>query len=296
MLTDSLHDATPQLRGALDGVTVAVAHAQHAATRRCSSLLAHAKSVTRCWPSAPGRSTSWSTTATSCSPRSTSGVPALSSADRRDRRCLAADFRLRRRQPQGVRPGAEQAQPGAGQPQRAPRLHHRGAQAAAHRTPPRWARWSAPDPDSTSTSTACRPAPTGSDAVRLRLPAGQAARQPRRLPARVHLRSAGSSGRSHHDQTRIASAAQGLRYATVIALVAVLVGGAVRRLYRSGRRAAAQRRRLLHLGRRALPRRRGPHPRRPGRRDRLDRTAAVRRQDHHVGVRATSRSPRTPRP
>ena len=73
-LTDTLHDATPQLRGALDGVAEPVAQPQQA--RRGARTTARA-TPRRCptrWRSAPVRSTSSSPTATSCSPHSTSAA------------------------------------------------------------------------------------------------------------------------------------------------------------------------------------------------------------------------------
>src|SRR5690242_13100327 len=70
-LTDTLRDATPQLRGALDGV----ANLSRTINKRdeaLKQLLCTPSGCRICWRSAPVRSTSWSPTATSCSPRSMS--------------------------------------------------------------------------------------------------------------------------------------------------------------------------------------------------------------------------------
>ena len=56
-----------------------------------------------------------------------------------------------------------------------------------------------------------------------------------------------------------------------------------------------QGRRLLHLRGRAVPRRRGPHRRRAGRHDRVDRAARRRRQGHHVGGQRRQGARRRPR-
>ena len=99
-------------------------------------------------------------------------------------------FGLRRRQPREFRPGAGEAEPGDGQPARAARAHRRGAASGCRRTPPRSARSSARVPASRSTCTACRRPPIVGSAARHLLPAGQAARQPRRHAARATSPSA----------------------------------------------------------------------------------------------------------
>ena len=56
-LTDTLHDATPQLRGALDGVT-SLSRSLNNRDEALEQLLATPRRCPMCSPSAPGRSTS----------------------------------------------------------------------------------------------------------------------------------------------------------------------------------------------------------------------------------------------
>ena len=145
-LTDTLRDATPQLRGALDGVANAVAQPQQAATRRSSS----------CWPT-PSRSPTCSAQrAGQVNQLITDGNQLFAALDERRQALsdLIAGIDDVSQQLSGFvadnqrefGPALEQAQPGAGQPARAQGPHRRGAATGCRRTPPRSARWSAPGP------------------------------------------------------------------------------------------------------------------------------------------------------
>ena len=131
VLTDTLHDATPDLRGALDGVT-SLSRTLNRRDEALQALLAHAKSVTSVL----------SDRSAQVNKLVDDGNELFAALDER-RDALGelisgidglsqqiSGFVADNRKEFG--PGPEQAQFGAGQPQRAPRLYHRGPQAAAH--------------------------------------------------------------------------------------------------------------------------------------------------------------------
>ena len=70
-LTDTLHDATPDLRGALDGVA-SLSRSLNERDQALEELLSHAKKVSDTLAQRAGKSTSSSPTATICSPHWTS--------------------------------------------------------------------------------------------------------------------------------------------------------------------------------------------------------------------------------
>jgi phospholipid/cholesterol/gamma-HCH transport system substrate-binding protein len=122
-LTDSLHEATPQLRGALDGVA-ALSRSLNARDQALEQLLAHAKKVSDTLAQRAGQ----------VNQLVIDGNLLFAALDERRQalsNLIAGIDDVSHRQPKGVRPRADQAQPGAGQPARTPRPHQRSAQAAA---------------------------------------------------------------------------------------------------------------------------------------------------------------------
>ena len=196
-LTDTLRDATPQLRGALDGVAN-LSRTLNTRDEALGNLLPHAQSVTKTLADRADQVNQLVVDGNQLFAALDERRQALSSLIAGIDDVSATDFGLRRRQPQGVRAGADQAQPVLDNLNERRDHISRGAQAAAavrHRAR-RGGRLGTRLPDQRLRSA------TGDhlgSAVRQLLPAGQAARQPVRLPARAHRRAPGSSGRSRHD-------------------------------------------------------------------------------------------------
>ena len=145
VLTDSLHDATPQLRHALDGVA-ALSRSINANDEALASLLERAKSVTKVLADRPAQVNQLVVDGNQLFAALDERRAALSTLIAGIQPAVPTDFWLRRRQPQGVRSGADEAQRGARQPAAASRAHQRGAASDCRRTPPRSARWSRPGP------------------------------------------------------------------------------------------------------------------------------------------------------
>ncbi len=119
VLTDALHDATPQLRGALDGVT-SLSRTLNRRDEALEQLLAHAKSVTGVLAERAGQVNKLVVDGNQLFAALDARRAALAELIGGIDAVSAATFRLCRRQPQGVRSGAEQAQHRAGRSQRAP--------------------------------------------------------------------------------------------------------------------------------------------------------------------------------
>ena len=157
VLTDSLHEATPQLRQALDGVA-ALSRSINANDEALAQLLERARSVTKVLADRAGQVNQLIVDGNQLFAALDERRAAISTLISSIEPCLPTDFGLRRRQPQGVRPGAAETQRGTRQLAPTARTHQRSASSACRRMPPRWARWSHRGLVSTSTCTACRPA------------------------------------------------------------------------------------------------------------------------------------------
>ena len=115
VLTDSLHDATPQLRQALDGVA-ALSRSINANDEALAQLLERAQ-IGHQDARRPSRSGEPAHRRRQPAVRGAGRTPGGDQhADLQHRAGLATDFGLRRRQPQGVRSGAAEAQRGPRQP------------------------------------------------------------------------------------------------------------------------------------------------------------------------------------
>ena len=181
MLTDTLHDATPQLRGALDGV----ANLSRSLNKRDEALRAtagarqdgvrHAGAARRSGQPAGHRRQPAVRRARRAAPGAEHPDRAASSGVSQQLSGFVADNKRE------FGPALKQAEPGAGQPARAQGPHRRGAASGCPAYATALGEVVGPVPASTSTCTACRPATISEVAARHLLPAGQAAGQPRRL-------------------------------------------------------------------------------------------------------------------
>ncbi len=144
-LTDTLHDATPQLRGALDGVAN-LSRSLNERDEALEQLLTHAKRVSDTLAQRAGPGEPVDHRRQPAVRRARRTPPGAEQPDRRHRRRVAPAFGLRRRQPARVRPRAAAAQRGDGQPARNARSTSVRRCAGCRRTRPRSARSSAPGP------------------------------------------------------------------------------------------------------------------------------------------------------